>query len=276
MSSRNVTILANVCLLGLMAALLSGCFLRSMFGRVVIVSDIGQEVNEIITAVFGGATVAVCYAPDGYPAECTYIVDGEIITSTLYLVSELGLAGVLIDPLIIQVPAGALTVTATYTRGNSAQPALTSLRPSFEMLPNQFITAETGTQFLIMEFPTSTLATITATNPFSGPPFNFALTFTQTKPLSQTIEPVQIKMMLTAKVTTRGHVYYAPILPCVTSFGNVPTLTIPITTTFTNLQVSLGDVIRGGQATPCNQKYYDYSNAPPPPNYPVYLPLVVR
>jgi hypothetical protein len=275
MSSRKVTVVANVCLLGLVAALLSGCFLRSMFGRVVIVSDIANEVNEIIAAVFGGATVAVCYAPDGYLAQCMYIVDGEIITSTFYLVSELGLAGVLIDPLILQVPAGAITVTATYTQGNSAQPALISLQPRFEMLPNQFITAETGTQFLIMEFPTSTLATLTATNPFSGTPFNFALTFTQTKPISQPVEPAQIKMMLTAKVTTRGRVYYAPILPCVTSFANVPTLTIPITTTFTNLQVQLGDVIRQGQAMPCNQKFYDYSNAPPP-SYPVYLPLVAR
>ena len=273
-----VTRLVKVGLVCLTAGVVSGCFLRNMFGNVIIVEDIENEVNEIITTVFSDSTAAVCLNTDYGFYECTYIVDGEIITSTLYLLSEYGLTGVLLDPLILQVPDDVISITATFTpTSGSPQPAVTSVRQTFEMQPYKPITAETGTKFLILEFPSSVTSAITETDPANGPHFDLALSFAQRRPISQAVEPVNVKAMLTAKVVTRGHTYYAPVFPCVTSFADIPTVTIPITNTPVNLQADIGDVIRLGQVEPCDHVYYDYSSAPPPSfDHFVYLPIVRR
>jgi hypothetical protein len=152
---------------------------------------------------------------------------------------------------------------------------LASMQSAFEMQPHKPITAEVGTQFLILEFPSGLLSTITTTNPISGPHFDFALSFAQRQPISQTVEPVNVKAMLTAKVMSRGHTYYAPLFPCVTSFASIPSMTLPLTATLVNLQTGIGDVIRLGNALPCDHKYYDYSNTPPPDHL-VYLPIIIK
>ncbi|CAG0927908.1 hypothetical protein TFLX_00689 [Thermoflexales bacterium] len=263
-------------LLSLAALLLTGCFLHGLFGNTIIVDNLGDEITEIVNAIIGNSTVAVCRSPDAPRYDCTYIVDGEEISSTVYLVSEFGLAGVLIDPVILQVPANVISVTATFTpAGGSGQPAITSMRQTFEMQPYKPITAEVGTQFLIMDFPDSVASTITATNPISGLHFDFALSFAQRQPISQTVEPVSVKAMLTAKVVSRGHTYYAPLFPCVTSFADIPSLTLPLTETLVNLQTSIGDVIRQGGVLPCNNKVYNYVNTPPPDRL-IFLPLILR
>lgn len=277
MFPRTVTRLVKVSLHGLLAVVLSGCFLRSLFGNTIIVEDIAEEVNEIITTVFTDSTAAVCLNTGYGFYACTYIVDGEIITSTLYLLSEYGLTGVLIDPLILQVPNDVISITATYDDGSGPQPAVTSVRQTFEMQPGQPITAETGAQFLIFEFPPSVTSALTETNPVNGPPFDFTLSFEQIHPISQTVAPVSVKAMFAAKVVARGHVYYAPIFPCVSSFASIPALTIPITSTLVNLAMPLGDMIRQAQVAPCNNKYYDFSNAPPPTlDKLLFLPIIRR
>ena len=274
MISRSATLLLRACLVGLLAAVLTGCFLRTMVGHVIIVDNIPDEVREVLNAVFGDSTVSVCYRPQQFAVfNCTYIVDGEIFSSTLDLVSEFGLAGVLLDPVIVQVPNDAISVTATYSNGGSLLPAVTSIRSSFEYLPYRSITAETGTKFIIMDFPPDITSTINTTDPVNGPRFDFALNFAQRKPISQPVNPTNIKVMLTARVVSRGHVYYAPILPCVTSFSLVPTITIPISDTFMPMEAQFGDIIRNHQAIPCNNKYYDYSNTPP---LQLWLPMVAR
>ena len=272
--SRSTTLLARACLIGLLAAVLTGCFLRNMVGHVIIVENIPDEVNEVLNAVFGNSTVSVCYRPQQFAVfNCTYIVDGEVISSTLDLVSEFGLAGVLLDPVIVQVPDDAISVTATYSNSGSLLPAVTSIRQSFEYRPFQAITAETGTMFVIMDFPPEVSASINTTDPINGPRFDFALNFAQRKPISEIVNPTNIKVMLTARVESRGFVYYAPILPCVTSFSQVPTITIPITDTFMPMEVQFGDIVRNNQAIRCNNKYYDYSNTP---LHRIRLPMVVR
>lgn len=275
MLPRRVRSVLSVMLLTFTALLLTGCFLRGLFGNTIVVEDLGAEIDEIINAVFGDSTVAVCRSPHAPRYDCTYIVDGEIITSTVNLISEFGLAGVLLDPVILQVPANVISVTAIFTpTSGSAQLALISEQPTFEMQPFTPITAEMGTKFLIMEFPASIVSTITATDPISGPHFDFALSFEQRQPITQTVEPVNIKAMLTAKVVSRGYIYYAPLFPCVTSFADIPSMTLPLTDVFVNLQTGIGDLIRLGSVLPCNNKTYDYTNTPPPPQFRVYLPLV--
>jgi hypothetical protein len=65
------------------------------------------------------------------------------------------------------------------------------------------------------------------------------------------------------------------LLPCVRSFASIPSVAIPVSDTLVDLQPTLGDLVRMGQAQPCVNKLYDYSGAPPPvPRS--YLPLVRR
>jgi hypothetical protein len=275
MLPRSIRSFVSAALLSLASLLLTGCFLRGLFGNTIIAEDLGEEITEIVNAIIGDSTVAVCSSPNAPRYDCTYIVNGEELSSTVYLVSEYGLAGVLIDPVILQVPANAISITAIFTpTAGSAQPGITAIRQTFEMEPFKPITAEVGTKFLIMEFPPSIVSTITATDPISGPHFDFALSFAQRQPISQTVEPVSVKAMLTAKVTSRGHVYYAPLFPCVTSFADIPSMTLPLTETFGNVQTDIGDLIRSGSVMPCNNKIYNYVNTPPPPQHLVYLPLV--
>ena len=276
MLSCKIRSLIKLSVLCLAAAVLSGCFLRSLFGNTIIAEDLIAEITEIVSAVIGDSTVAVCRSPNAPRYDCTYIIDGEEIASTVNLVSEFGLAGVLIDPIVLEVPDDVISITAILTpTGGSGQPAITSVRQSFEMQPFKPITAEVGTQFLIMDFPDSIAATITATDPISGPHFDFALSFAQRQPISQTVEPVTVKAMLTAKVVSRGRVYYAPLFPCVNSFADIPGMTIPPTDTLVNLQADVGDLIRQSLVLPCNNKFYDYSSTPPPDHL-IFLPVVLR
>src|SRR3990172_2138276 len=110
-SARKILACTFACLSGL---ILTGCFLHLASGNVIYVTDIEEEVNEIISTVFSNSTATVCLGTDYGFYECTYIVEGEIITSTLYLLSEFGLAGILIDPVIIQIPEDAGDITGTY------------------------------------------------------------------------------------------------------------------------------------------------------------------
>src|SRR5262245_45675560 len=99
-------------LLCALALTTSGCFLRFVSARVEV-TTIGDEVNQGITAVFANATVAVCADLRGtFPdtsVDCTYVFGDEetgfaTVTSTATLINDFGLFGVIIDPLILQVP----------------------------------------------------------------------------------------------------------------------------------------------------------------------------
>ncbi len=252
---------------------LSGCILQNAIGHVIVAQDGATQENVAEAAVQSGATVAVC-AQDGYFYQCYYIIDGEFLTSTVELLSEFYLLGVLIDPLIVQVPADVTNITATFDDGSGAQPALVAERAAFEAEPGSVITAEVGTKFLIVELPPSVVATLPRFDAANKPTFNFALNFEQRTPLSQPVEPIRVKAMLTGKVTVNGHDYFAPLFPCVRNFADIPAVALPISDTFVNLQPHLGDLFRQGLAAPCQFETYDYSNAPPPQHNFIYLPNV--
>ena len=145
----------SILLICALSTLLTACALRSLFGNVIIVGNIKEEVNEIITTVFSDSTAAVCLDTDYGFYECTYIIDGEIITSTLYLVSEFGITGVLIDPVILQIPADATGVAGTYDVGGGPLPLNITHTDMFNVTPSISVTAETGKRFTILEVPTS-------------------------------------------------------------------------------------------------------------------------
>ncbi len=91
---RRIIVLAVIS--GGLSILLTACALRSLFGNVIIVEDIANEVSEIITTVFSDSTAAVCLDTDYGFYECTYIVDGDIddTVASLKKISKMGLENV--------------------------------------------------------------------------------------------------------------------------------------------------------------------------------------
>jgi hypothetical protein len=254
--------------------LLGGCWLRLTYGNVIWVEDIEEEVNEIITTVFSDSTAAVCLATDYGFYECTYIVEGSIFTSTLYLLSELGLPGVLIDPLVIQAPADAQVWEATYNDGNGAKPLPSLQTARFEAQPGLTIQAEPGQQFIILALPAAVEAGLPVGSPANGIPFDLTLRLRRVRPRSEPVTPQALKAMFTARVTLNGHRYYAPILPCLTDFSAIPSVQVPVSATPQNL---LPAILNALQATPgslCDHQAYTYAAVPPPATDWLYLPFM--
>lgn len=270
--SRLVLKVMLVCAL---PVLLTACVLRSLFGNVIIVTDIGEEVNEIIATVFSDSTAAVCLDTDYGFYECTYIIDGEIITSTLYLLGEYGITGVLIDPVILQAPQGAAEIAATYDLGDGPEPLPVAVRQSFNVTPDILVTAEANQQFLIMELPESVANALPPGSPQNGTPITYTLSFKQVQPIADPIDPVTVKVLLAGKVTINGHHYYVPILPCVTDFAGIPAIEIPQSNAPVNLESTVGDLIRQGGDFLCDHDAYYFYNVPPPPQQ-LFLPALIR
>jgi hypothetical protein len=80
--------------------------------------------------------------------------------------------------------------------------------------------------------------------------------------------------MLTGRVEVRGHVYYVPLLPCVTDFASIPALELPQSATPMNLQPAIGDMLRAAPDAACDNQFYTYFNVPPPRQ--VFLPVLQR
>lgn len=277
MKSKFASYMLRVSLLLLMAMLLSGCWIRLLIGNTVVENDVSDRVDLLFTSLKADSTIAICSSGDEYiSANCTYIIDGTNETSTVQLVSELGLAGLIIDPLVFQIPEDSSQIQATYNDGSGARPALVSVVSSFEYVPGEKITAEAGTKFVIVELPESETSKITATDPKQGQSYQFAIDFEQRVPSNAPRQPLQVKAMLTARVEVNGHVYYAPLLPCVTSFAAIPSLTIPETTQAADLLQPIEDLVGGGAVKPCANAFYDYSGAPPPLSPVLYLPVLER
>ncbi len=268
----------RILLVFVLGLLLPGCALRSLFGNVIIVEDIEEEVNEIIATVFSDSTAAICLEPGAFGYyECTYILDGDIITSTLYLLSEFGITGVLIDPVILQIPADVEAVTATYDdgAGGGAQPLVQTLTTSFYVTPTEIISAEAGQTFLILELPPSVIATLPGGDPNFAPEFTYSLGFTRTQDISLPIDPVTVKIMLAGKAVINGYPYYIPLVPCVSDFALIPTLEIPQSLTPVDLEPDIGALIALGGDVVCDHKAYYYPFDPILPLL-IYLPVIVR
>ena len=254
--------------------LLTGCALRALFGNVIIVENIGEEVNEIIETVFSDSTAAVCLDTDFGFYECTYIVNGEIITSTLYLLSEFGLAGVLIDPLIAQVPSDAVVMTATYDLGGGPQPLGVQQVDYFKVMQSLTVTAEAGQKFFILQLPPSVEGMLEEENPEAGLPISYTLGFSHTEPLGP-VGPQTIKLMSAGRVVVNGYTFYVPILPCETDFADIPALTLPEASTLQDLEPTVGDWLALNPDAVCDHTAYYYNDVPPPlPR--TYLPLIQR
>lgn len=229
------------------STLLSGCFLRSLVGMI----------NEEGRARISTNVEASFCEPSDFGAGCEYVIrndNGDIIevTSSLRLIVEGGLAGVLIDPLILQVPADVSNVVATYNNAGVDQPLVLTETTSFPVTPGTDVVSEADTKFLILELPDAEAAAL----PAGGADFDFSLDFDVTE-----ATVVSVKPMLTGSFDHDGVRHYLPLFPCVTDFAQVPALQIPGAFQFENLRPQALAIAALGQQLACDQVTYDFTAA---------------
>jgi len=247
-----------------LASSLSGCFLQLALGRVVTES-IGENIRVQIAAIFSRATVAACLDLGEDFFECTFFIDGIEVASTFSLRTELGFFGILVDPVILQVPEDATNFEGTFDDGTGPRPLVITETDSFEVQPGVQVFAESGHKFVILEFPSDVPPTLPSGDPTNSAPFDFELTFDRPTLISDPIEPITVKAMHTGKVIIDGQTFYIPLLPCVKDFGLLPEIEIPESSNMEDLEPVLGDLIRGTGNVGCDGQVYDFTALSPGP-----------
>src|SRR5262245_56095960 len=200
----------------------SGCFLRLALTR-VDVTTIGDEVTQILDAVFGDVTLAVCADLRGtFPdttVDCTYIFgdpeEPATVVTTADLIRDFGLFGVIIDPVILEVPLDVTDVSGTFAKsGEASRPLVITTVSSFFARPGVEVGPEAGQKFVIVDFPTDAATALTGTDMFD---FTFQLTrHLPTSPPPPT--SISLKAMLAGKIEAGDQTFYLPLFPCVTDF----------------------------------------------------------
>ncbi|MGH9324678.1 MAG: hypothetical protein ACRD3V_32945 [Vicinamibacteria bacterium] len=223
--------------LGLLAVSTTGCFLRLLLGREVV-ETLSEEIDLIISALSANATTAVCRV-SGFTGlvECTYLIEdpgGTLseITSTSHLVSEFGLFGVFVDPVVLELPAGVTGITGTYTDGGVNTGDLL-VYPNLSYIPvddSRTLTPGPGKQLAIVDFP--------ADIPLDGVDYQMSLSFQQLVPKGT--PPTPIRALFTGKVRAGTKTYYPPMLPCTSDIASLPTLTLPRSATLQPLAIPAG------------------------------------
>jgi len=269
MRIRMLHLFARVGLFALIWASLSGCILHGMLGNIDHFTSLEDAQEDYAHKVVSDATGATCFGSSSPPniqnVNCVYIIDGIRISSTVSLLSELGIYGAFVDPLIVEVPEDVISVTATYDNGSGPQPLAVNRSGSFQVHPGLVVTAEVGTTFLFLDLPGDA---------DHDADLDYSLSYHRVLP-SGPIPPATIKAMLAGLVVAQHQTYYIPLLPCVTDFADVPPITLPQSDTPQDLEMTVGDLIRNNDASPCNNVEHDFRGALPPPGL-VFMPVVLR
>lgn len=260
-------------LLVVVAMSTTGCFLRSMLGH-HFVTTLGEDIELNIAAFSANVTTGVCLQDDfhtGGLVQCTYYFASEElfpeVTSTAQLIADFGLFGVLVDPLILQVPADAGNFVATFYDGVSTRPLELTVADSFPVTPAVTVWAEPGQQFVILELPADVVASLPEGDPRLGPQFDFYLEFELADG-----DPLHVKGMYTGKVEGNGQTFYIPLLPCTTSFADLPALIVPQSDTPEPLLDQIIAYILQAGDPGCDGQVYDLRA----PAASVYLPLTAK
>lgn len=212
--------------LALLALLLPACFLRSTLG-VVYVDSITGDLQRTSAALDAGATVAICITGSELTSlngTCTYVFSNGTVTSTFRLQSEYGVFGLIVDPLVVQVPDDASEVVVTVSReGVADQAADVSLVDSVLAATGVRITPEPGHRFLIIDLPQQ--ERFEHEVGIAGErDYDFSLQMTLDEPRS-----IDLRVVFTAYIRTDfGQDIYVPLLPCVASPTSWPRLTLPL------------------------------------------------
>lgn len=269
---RRIVQFAMLCTLPM---LLSGCFLRLLFGTVAERdTDFGTIFVADIGGTFGPTAICDIDPETGNLVECRYeFLDFEAeppiieVTSTAQLIEEFGILGLFIDPLILQVPADTSNFVGTIDDGSGLQSIVVTEVSSFNAQPGTEVSAETGQKFVILELPPAMLSELQSSGTLDGP-FDFSFEFEL-----PSLEPVDVKAMYTGKVEVNGQTFYPPMLPCVTDFADVPAITIPVAASEVDLMPQIIDGVTQNPTLPCDNVVYDFTSAGPPPSTEVALDI---
>lgn len=232
-------------LLALTLALTPGC----RFGSALSVSyDPGTRLLDVSV---NGDLLGLCVLVDPIPPFvylCTTFDQSNSVKS-IFLASGLSVAAglTLLDPLVVQFPAGASNFSGTFLNVNTTDTGslvITSGLTSIAIDATQTLMAEPGMQIVVFDLPGS-----------AGTAGDFVFNMSATMPVGPT--SVQVKPIITGRLDLGGQTFYPPVLPCVTDFASVPALNIPLQ----NGAVPLS--LTGLQG--CNNNTYNFGAATPIP-----------
>jgi hypothetical protein len=219
----------------LCSGILSGCFMRSMLG------GFGSFPERGLIVTFGiDSNLAFCVRTDVEGSDvwnCHYTIVGSDeeglvmeFTSTFELIEEFGFFGVMIDPLILQVPIDAHTPTGRFryfdrdiNQWVGPIPLVITETNSFDADASTTVIAEDDTTFLIVELPDDVIPDLNLQeqNPLFGTHLFLELEFELDE-----VRPIEVKPMLSVRIDTDDDTYYLPTAPCVTDFADVPAVQI--------------------------------------------------
>ncbi len=214
--------------------LTSGCLVNALFSFVAVTS-FGEGAHTVVS-LQASANVRACadlaVMPQTFAVHCTYVISDETIESDANLTSVLGILGFIIDPLILQVPAAASNFSGTFSGSSiSGSLSITDVSGTLPADISAAITPEPGTKLVIVDFPNPP-------PPLDNQSFGFTLNFQ----LPGDATPVRLKALFAARAESNGQTFFVPLLPCETNFANIPTITLPQSSTFQNVTLPLAGV----------------------------------
>jgi len=219
----------------------SGCLVSILQGKAV---DLGDGIGIFVV---GSSSIDTCSILFPDSVMCTNSIDSQENWSSFELSGFPIFLVILLDPIIVQVPAEATNFTGVFV-GPGTEGFL-DIQAGFTTLPvdiNNNMTAEPGMQLVILDFP----------DPQPVLPAIFGFTFGYNLPPGA--GPFEIKVMSAGKVPTEEGTFYPPIYPCENDFANIPAVTIPESLNFQNIDLSAYVGLPG-----CNGLVYDYTGLTP-------------
>ena len=202
-----------------LVALAGGCFLTLLL--LTVTEAEGDTILDLTGAFFASRceTEAISKAD---LVECRYGGGLGELLSLFSLYSDFGLFGLLVDPVIVQVPTPVSNVVGSFDDGGGPRPLIVTETTSFDVDAVRTVTAEPGTTFLVFELPPDVVRALPPGSPAQAPGFDFAVSFTV-----PSVPPIAVKPMLAVRIDVADRTFFVPQIPCVTDFAAVPAVTLP-------------------------------------------------
>ncbi len=243
---------------------LTGCILR-FFSGLVVVDDLGQ----FIDLIFADVNAAYCTDVRDFETgttniECRYNIvtdDGfSERTSTATLLSEFGVFGIIVDPVIVQVPETATIGVATVDDGSGPQDLVITETTAFDVTPGTQAVAETGRKFWIIDLPAAIADNLPDGPLQNAPPLDYRFSYRLPGVFSN--DPVVLKAMFAGRVDAGGQSYYFPMFPCTNDFADVPEVSLPVGVPLDGFIFNLLFLFLQGEQLVCNDQVYDFGDVP--------------
>jgi len=223
---------------------LQGCLLFFLLGGETV-EGVSEFVDRLFASFDAEATTSVCMESGvgGPDVSCTYVVSGTTIPSTFLLVSELGLFGVVVDPIVLELPDDATGFVGSYDDGDANAGALVIHR-NLSIVPvddRRQLEAGPGKQLVVVELPPGA--------PVDGVTYRFSLDFERTVPAGT--GPTSLRAFFTGRVETGGKVFYPPLYPCTTDLASLPEITLPRSGSLEEIDLPTG-------LPACENEFYSY------------------